>query len=163
MSSLLSVLWANVYITNQFLFNWGGGGGRWGHRMWLWAPVLLWTPAFLLFKNITKSIKIMLILTFQASTPTHMYVSQHNTHKLLQCTTGIQATTIYSLLQKSRKATVCHSGRDVVFRDIKTKTVTQMRDVYIRDKIIKDCILLGSPWTVGIYSSRIVSCLHVYF
>jgi hypothetical protein len=35
-----------------------------------------------------------------------------------------------------------------------------MRDVHIRDKIIKDCILLGSPFTVGAYSSRIVSCLH---
>ncbi len=50
--------------------------------------------------------------------------------------------------------------RDVVFRDIKTTTVTQMRDVHIRDKIIKDCILLGSPLTVGMFSSRIVSCLH---
>jgi NADH:ubiquinone oxidoreductase subunit 4 (subunit M) len=49
--------------------------------------------------------------------------------------------------------------RDVVFRDIKTTTVTQMRDVHIRDKIIKDCIL-GSPLTVGMFSSRIVSCLH---
>ena len=60
-----------------------------------------------------------------------------------------------------RKATVSHSGRDVttrdvVFRDIKTTTVTQMRDVHIRDKIIKDCILLA----VGMFSSRIVSCLH---
>jgi hypothetical protein len=50
--------------------------------------------------------------------------------------------------------------RDVVFRDIKTTTGTQMRDVHIRDKIIKDCILLGSPLTVGMFSSRIVSCLH---
>ncbi len=36
-----------------------------------------------------------------------------------------------------------------------------MRDVHIRDKIIKDCIILGSPFTVGTYSSRIVSCLHL--
>jgi hypothetical protein len=50
--------------------------------------------------------------------------------------------------------------RDVVFRDIKTTTVTQMRDVHIRDKIIKDCMLLGSQLTVGMFSSRIVSCLH---
>jgi hypothetical protein len=50
--------------------------------------------------------------------------------------------------------------RDVVFRDIKTTAVTQMRGVLIRDKIIKDCFLLGSPFTVGTYSSRIVSCLH---
>ena len=47
-----------------------------------------------------------------------------------------------------------------MFRDIKTTTVTQMRDVHIRDKIIKDCILLGSSLTVGMFSSRIVSCLH---
>jgi hypothetical protein len=47
--------------------------------------------------------------------------------------------------------------RDVVFRGIKTTTVIQMRDAHIRDKIIKDCILLG---TVGTYSSRIDSCLH---
>ena len=53
--------------------------------------------------------------------------------------------------------------RDVVFRDIKTTTVTQMRDVHIRDKIIKDCILLGSPLTAGMFSSRIVSCLHPWF
>jgi hypothetical protein len=52
------------------------------------------------------------------------------------------------------------SIRDVLFRDIKTPTVTQMRDVHIRDKIIKDCILLGSLFTVGTYFSRIVSCLH---
>ena len=76
-----------------------------------------------------------------------------------------QTTTIYSILQQSRKVTVCHSGRevtirDVVFRDIKTTTVTKMRDVHIRDKIIKDCILLGSPIKVGMFSSRIVSCLH---
>ncbi len=38
--------------------------------------------------------------------------------------------------------------RDVVFRVIKTTTVTQMRDVHIRDKIIKYCILLGSPFTL---------------
>ncbi len=50
-----------------------------------------------------------------------------------------------------------------MFRDIKNTTVTQMRDVHIRDKIIKDCILLGSPFTVGTYSSRIVSCLHHCF
>jgi hypothetical protein len=37
-----------------------------------------------------------------------------------------------------------------------------MRDVHIRDKIIKDCILLGSSLTVGMFSSRIVSCLHPY-
>jgi hypothetical protein len=85
--------------------------------------------------------------------------------KCFNALTGIQATTIYSILQQSRKATVYHSGRhvtngDVVFRDIKTTTVTQMRDVHIRDKIIKDCILLGSPLTVGMFSSRIVSCLH---
>jgi hypothetical protein len=35
-----------------------------------------------------------------------------------------------------------------VFRDIKTTTVTHMRDVHIRDKIIKDWILLGSLFTV---------------
>ncbi len=29
--------------------------------------------------------------------------------------------------------------RDVVIRDIKTTTVPQLRDVHIRDKIIKDC------------------------
>jgi hypothetical protein len=51
--------------------------------------------------------------------------------------------------------------RDVVFRDIKTTAVTQTRDVHIRDKIIKDCILLGSPLKVGTFSSRIVSCLHL--
>jgi hypothetical protein len=50
--------------------------------------------------------------------------------------------------------------RDVEFRDIKTTTVTQMRGVNIRDKIIKDCILLGLPLTVGMYFSRTVSCLH---
>ncbi len=47
--------------------------------------------------------------------------------------------------------------RDVVFRAIKTTAVTQTRGVHIRDKIIKDCILLGSPLTVGTFSSRIVS------
>jgi hypothetical protein len=47
-----------------------------------------------------------------------------------------------------------------VFRDIKNTTVTQLRGVHIRDKIIKDFILLGSSLTVGTYSSRIVSCLH---
>ncbi len=52
--------------------------------------------------------------------------------------------------------------RDVVFRDIKTSLVAQTRGVHIRDKIIKDCILLGSPFTVGMFSSRIVSCLHRY-
>ncbi len=52
--------------------------------------------------------------------------------------------------------------RDVVFRDIKTTTVTQMRDVHFRDKIIKDCILLGPLLTVGMFSSRIVSCLHLF-
>jgi hypothetical protein len=52
--------------------------------------------------------------------------------------------------------------RDVVFRDIKTTTVTQIRDVHIRDKIIKDCILMVSPLTaVGKFSSRIVSRLHL--
>jgi hypothetical protein len=65
-----------------------------------------------------------------------------------------------------RKATVYHSGRnmtirDVVFRDMKTTPVTQTRDVHIRDKIIKDCILLGSPLTVGMCYSRIFSCLHL--
>ncbi len=57
-------------------------------------------------------------------------------------------------------ATVYHTIRDAVFRDIKTTPVTPMRDVHIRDKIIKDCILLGSQLTVGMFSSRIVSCLH---
>jgi hypothetical protein len=80
-------------------------------------------------------------------------MDRHTGHNNLQYTTTV------------RKATVYHSGRDattrdVVFRDIKTTTVTQMRDVHIRDKTIKDCILLGSPFTVGTYSSRIVSCLH---
>jgi hypothetical protein len=93
-----------------------------------------------------------------------MYISIMHT-KCFNALTGIQATTIYSKIQQSRKATVYHSGRhatvrDVVFRDIKTTTVTQMRDVHIRDKIIKDCILLGSLLTVGMFSSRIVSCLH---
>ncbi len=85
--------------------------------------------------------------------------------KCFNALTGIQATTIYSMIQQSRKATVYHSGRhvpvrDVVCREIKTTTVTQMRDVHIRDKIIRDCILLGSSLTVGMFSSRIVSCLH---
>jgi hypothetical protein len=93
-----------------------------------------------------------------------MFISIIHT-KCFNVLTGIQAKTIYSILQQSRKATVYHSGRqktirDDVFRDIKTTTVTQMRDVHIRDKIIKDCILLGSPLTVGMFSSRIVSCLH---
>jgi hypothetical protein len=53
-----------------------------------------------------------------------------------------------SILEQSRKATVYHSvrevtSRDVVFRDIKNTPVTQMRGVHIRDKTIKDCILLG--------------------
>ncbi len=47
-----------------------------------------------------------------------------------------------------------------MIRDIKTTTVPQLRDVHIRDKIIKDCILLGSTLTVGMYFSRTVSCLH---
>ncbi len=42
--------------------------------------------------------------------------------------------------------------RDVVFRDIKTTTVTQMRDLHIRDKIIKDFILLGTSLKFGMYS-----------
>jgi hypothetical protein len=103
---------------------------------------------------------------FSSSTPTHMYISIVHT-KCFNALIGIQATTIYSILQQSRKATVYHSGRDVtirdvVFRGIKTTPVTQMRGVHIRDKIIKDCILLGSPLTVGMFSSRIVSCLHRY-
>ena len=93
-----------------------------------------------------------------------MYISIMHT-KCFNALTGIQATTIYSIIQQSRKATVYHSGRhmtirDVVFRDIETTTVTQIRDAHIRDKIIKDCILLGSPLTVGMFSSRTVSCLH---
>jgi hypothetical protein len=52
------------------------------------------------------------------------------------------------------------TSRDVVIRDIKTTTVPQLRDVHIRDKIIKDCILLGSTLTVGMYFPRTVSCLH---
>jgi hypothetical protein len=133
--------------------------------MGLWAPVLLWNPAILLLQNITISIKKHANTYFlSSSTPTHMYISIIHT-KCFNAFTGTQATTIYSILQQSRKATVYHSGRevtirDVVFRDIKTTTVTQMRDVHIRDKIIKDCILLGSPLTVGMFSSRIVSCLH---
>jgi hypothetical protein len=122
-----------------------GGGERWGL-----APVLLWNPAILLLKNITKSIINHANTYFlSSSTPTYMYISIINT-KCFNALTGIQA----SILQQSRKATVCHSGRevtirDVVIRDIKTTTVSQMRDVHIRDKIIKDCILLGLPLTVG--------------
>jgi hypothetical protein len=92
-----------------------------------------------------------------------MHISIIHT-KCFNTLTGIQATTIYlTLFTQPRKATTHHSERDViirdvVFRDIKTITVT--RDVHIRDKIIKDCILLGSPLTVGAYFSRIVSCLH---
>ncbi len=52
------------------------------------------------------------------------------------------------------------TSRDVVIRDIKTTTVPQLRDVHIRDKIIKDCFLLGSTLTVGMYFPRTVSCLH---
>ncbi len=52
------------------------------------------------------------------------------------------------------------TSRDVVIRDIKTTTVPQLRDVHIRDNIIKDCILLGSTLTVGMYFPRTVSCLH---
>ena len=93
-----------------------------------------------------------------------MYISIIHT-KCFNALTGIQATTTYSIQQKSRKAIVYHSGRevtsrDVVIRDIKTTTVPQLRDVHIRDKIIKDCILLGSTLTVGMYFSRTVSCLH---
>jgi hypothetical protein len=38
-----------------------------------------------------------------------MYIYQHNSHNMLA---GIQATTIYTTVQQSRKATVYHSGRD---------------------------------------------------
>ncbi len=93
-----------------------------------------------------------------------MFISTIHT-KFFNALTGIQATTIYSILQQSRKSKVYHSGRDmtvrdVVIRDIKTTTVPQLRDVHFRDKIIKDCILLGSTLTVGMYFSRTVSCLH---
>ena len=93
-----------------------------------------------------------------------MYISILHT-KCFNALTGTQATTIYSIIQQSRKATVYHSGRhvtvrDVVCRDIKTTTVPQPRDVHIRDKIIKDCIFLGSTLIVGMYFPRTVSCLH---
>jgi hypothetical protein len=53
-----------------------------------------------------------------------------------------------TLMQQSEN--VYHSGRDVVIRivvvrDITHTTLTQMRGVHIRDKIIKGSILLGSP------------------
>ena len=38
--------------------------------------------------------------------------------------------------------------RIVVIRDITHTTLTQMRGVHIRDKIIKGCILLGSTLKV---------------
>jgi hypothetical protein len=118
-----------------------GGEGEMG----LWAPVLLWNPAILFLKNIFKSIINHEKTYFlSSSTPTRMNVSIINT-KCFNALTGIKATTIYSILQQSRKATVYHSGRDMSIRDIKTTTGPQMRDVHIRDKLIKDCILLGSP------------------
>ncbi len=120
------------------------------------APVLLWNPAILLLKNITKSIINHANTYFlSSSTPTYMYIRVYisiiNT-KCFNALTGIQASIIlYKTVPKSNSY---HSGRevtirDVVIRDIKTTTVSQMRDVHIRDKIIKDCILLGLPLTVG--------------
>jgi hypothetical protein len=82
---------------------------------------------------------------------------------MLQCTyrhTGHNNLQYNTTVPKSNSLSFRKTVRDVVFRDIKTTTVTQMRDVHIRDKIIKDCILLGSSLTVGMFSSRIVSCLH---
>jgi hypothetical protein len=79
-----------------------------------------------------------------------------NIQELLVGDTSVGDTSTLHLYHSGRDVTT----RDVVFRDIKTTTVPQMRDVHIRDKTIKDCILLGSPFTVGTYSSRIVSCLH---
>ncbi len=82
---------------------------------------------------------------------------------MLQCTcrhTGHYSTLLYNSPEKQQSIIREGTIRDVVFRDIKNTTVTQLRGVHIRDKIIKDCILLGSPLTVGMFSSRIVSCLH---
>jgi hypothetical protein len=73
---------------------------------------LLRNPAILFLKNIIKSVKIMLILTFKAPPPpTHMYISIIHT-KCFNALAGIQAVIIYTTIQQSRKATVYHSGRD---------------------------------------------------
>jgi len=102
--------WANVYITNQFQTSCSTRGG--GREKGKWAPVLLWNPAILLLQNITKSIQNHANTYFlSSSTPTHMYISIIHT-KCCNAFKGIQATTIYSILQQSRKATVYLKGGD---------------------------------------------------
>ncbi len=57
------------------------------------APVLFWTPAILFHKNITNGMNniILIILTFQASTPTSIYISKLHT-KYFNALKGTQAT-----------------------------------------------------------------------
>ena len=66
------------------LYIWGEG---------VQAPVLFWTPAILFHKNITNSMNniILIILTFQASTPASIYISKLHT-KYFNALKGTQAT-----------------------------------------------------------------------
>ncbi len=54
-----------------------------------------------------------------------------------------QQSTVYYNSPEKQQSII--SGRDMTIRDIKTTTGPQMRDEHIRDKLIKDCILLGLP------------------
>ena len=64
------------------LYIWGEG---------VQAPVLFWTPAILFHKNITNCMNniMLIILTFQASTPTFIYISKLDPKYFI---TGTQAT-----------------------------------------------------------------------
>ncbi len=68
--------WANVYITNQFSVQLGGGGREGDGAM---GSCFVMESCYPVTSKYHKSIKTMLKLTFYPNT--HVY--QHNTHKML--------------------------------------------------------------------------------